>query len=189
MDSLSVEMGALWCELEPHKPLIPAAVLIALVLGRAPSVLLTKRTGHLNMHAGQVAFPGGRIDPTDPTPEAAALREAEEEIGLSPHLVEILSRLPDHITGTGYRITPIVGLLPSGMGLEALALTASPHEVDTIFELPFDVLFDRTAPVRKQRMWRGHERSYWEWPHPEHHIWGATAAILVTLATLLRNDL
>lgn len=188
IDDLNVGMDQMRRELEPGKALIPAAVLIPFVLGPNPSVLLTKRNKHLTTHAGQVSFPGGRIDPTDATPEAAALREAEEEIGLRHHHVEILGRLADHITGTGYRITPIVGLLPTGMGIEDLALIASPHEVETIFELPLSVLLDRTAPQRKQRIWRGYSRGYWEWPHAEHHIWGATAAILVTLATLLRNE-
>ena len=167
-------------------PYVPAAVLVPFVLGVAPGVLLTKRASHLNKHAGQISFPGGRIDPTDDSPEAAALREAEEEIGLDPMRVELAGRLPDYVTGTGYRITPVLGLLSPGVALDGLGLTASPHEVEEMFELPLAVLMDPNAPLRKTRMWRGRMRSYWEWPHPEHHIWGATAAILVGLAGRLR---
>ena len=167
-------------------PYVAAAVLVPFVLGLAPGVLLTKRALHLNKHAGQVSFPGGRIDPTDESPEAAALREAKEEIGLDPMRVELAGRLPDYITGTGYQITPILGLLSPGVALDGLGLTASPHEVEQMFELPLAVLLDPRAPVRRTRMWRGRMRSYWEWPHPEHHIWGATAAILVGLASRLR---
>jgi 8-oxo-dGTP pyrophosphatase MutT (NUDIX family) len=167
-------------------PYVPAAVLVPFVLGVAPGVLLTKRASHLNKHAGQVSFPGGRIDPGDESPEAAALREAEEEIGLDPMRVELAGRLPDYITGTGYQITPVMGLLSPGVALDGLGLMASPHEVEQMFELPLAVLLDPNAPVRKTRMWQGRMRSYWEWPHPEHHIWGATAAILVGLASRLR---
>jgi 8-oxo-dGTP pyrophosphatase MutT (NUDIX family) len=167
-------------------PYVPAAVLVPFVLGTTPGVLLTKRAGHLNKHAGQVSFPGGRIDPGDASPEAAALREAEEEIGLNPMRVELAGRLPDYVTATGYLITPVLGLLSPGIGLDGLGLTASPHEVEQVFELPLAVLMDPAAPSRKTRMWKGHMRGYWEWPHPEHHIWGATAAILVGLATRLR---
>lgn len=169
-------------------PPIPAAVLVPFVLGPTPGVLLTKRTAHLAKHAGQVSFPGGRIDPGDATPEAAALREAQEEIGLNPQNVELIGRLPDYLTGTGYRITPILGLLPQGLGLDALDLTPSAHEVDIVFELPLSVLLDPAAPQRMERHWRGRLRQYWQWPHDEHHIWGATAAILLAVAARLRHD-
>lgn len=167
-------------------PFIPAAVLVPFVLGATPGVLLTKRSAHLAKHPGQVSFPGGRIDLGDASAEAAALREAHEEIGLDPGRVELAGRLPDYVTGTGYRITPILGLLSPGVALEALGLVASPHEVDLVFELPLAVLMDEAAPQRRQRHWQGRLRTYWEWPHPEHHIWGATAAILVALADRLR---
>jgi 8-oxo-dGTP pyrophosphatase MutT (NUDIX family) len=167
-------------------PLTPAAVLVAFVLGAAPGVLLTKRTPHLAKHAGQVCFPGGRIDPEDASPEHAALREAREEIGLDPALVEIAGRLPDYVTGTGYRITPILGLLPAGRELEELGLVLSPDEVESVFELKLPVLLDPEAPQRMRRFFRGRDRFYWEIPHSEHHIWGATAAILVGLAARLR---
>ncbi len=167
---------------------VRAAVLVALALGRNPGVVLTKRAAHLNKHGGQIAFPGGRIDPEDASPEAAALREAHEEIGLVPSHVELLGRLGDHLTGTNYRITPVVGLLPHRLDLADLDLVASPHEVDAIFLLPLDVLLDPQAPMRKSGHWRGRERQYWQWPHDEHQIWGATAAILVSLATALSGE-
>lgn len=162
-------------------PAVPAAVLVPFVLSNPAGVLLTKRTAHLKRHAGQVSFPGGRIDPTDENPEAAALREAEEEIALDPSHVEVLGRLPDHITGTGYRITPVLGLLPPGLAYEL-----SPNEVDAIFELPLSVLLDPQAPQRQRQHVNGQWREYWVWPHPEHFIWGATAAILVHVAQRLR---
>jgi 8-oxo-dGTP pyrophosphatase MutT (NUDIX family) len=172
-------------DLTEDRTLMPAAVLVPLVFGAAPGVLLTKRTANLSTHAGQVSFPGGRIDPEDASAEAAALREAEEEIGLDRAHVEIVGRLADYVTGTGYRITPVVGLLPPGCGLEALRLRLSADEVDEVFELPLSVLLDPSAPQRKRAQFRGRWREFWVWPHPEHHIWGATAGILVNLAARL----
>lgn len=159
-----------------------AAVLVPVVLGEDPAVLLTKRTSHLTRHAGQISFPGGRIDPEDSGPEAAALREAHEEIGLDGGAVEVLGRLSDHVTGTGYRITPVLATLRP-----ALTYQLSPHEVDAIFELPMRVVLDPDAPRRQRQHVGGVWREYWVWPHPEHYIWGATAAILVQLARRLRG--
>ncbi len=177
-------------EFRPHAdspPLIDAAVLVPLVLGHIPGVLLTKRAAHLSSHAGQVSFPGGRIDPDDADAEAAALREAHEEIGLDPGQVEIVGRLADYVTGTGFRITPVVGLLPEGVALDALRLVPSAHEVDYVFELPLSVLLDPAAPRRQRVQHNGRWREFWVWPHPEHYIWGATAGILLDLAARLRG--
>ncbi len=160
---------------------IPAAVLVPVVLGEAPGILLTKRTSHLSAHAGQVCFPGGRIDPGDSGPEAAALREAWEEIGLPPDSVEVLGRLPEQITGTGYRITPVLGVLPP-----ELVYRLSAQEVEAIFELPISVVLDPRAPKLQRQHVDGRWREYWVWPHPQHYIWGATAAILVRLAERLK---
>jgi 8-oxo-dGTP pyrophosphatase MutT (NUDIX family) len=167
----------------PAPGLIPAAVLVGIVSGSVPGILLTKRTAHLRAHSGQVSFPGGRIDPGDAGPEQAALREAQEEIGLDPGQVEILGRLPDVVTGTGYRITPILSLLKPGF-----AVSPSPHEVEAIFQLPMAVLLDPAAPTRRTVSFAGTSREFWVWPHPDHEIWGATAAILLQLAQRLRSD-
>jgi 8-oxo-dGTP pyrophosphatase MutT (NUDIX family) len=169
------------------QPLVPAAVLVAFVMGDEPGILLTQRTAHLNKHAGQVSFPGGRIDLGDESAEAAALREAREEVDLDPAQVELVGRLGDYVTGTGYRITPILGLLPEGVGLAGLNLTPSPDEVEAVFALPLHVLLDPDAPERRRSHMRGRWREFWVWPHPEHYIWGATAAILVNVAERLRR--
>ena len=161
---------------------VPAAVLVPIVLGETPGVLLTKRTAHLSAHAGQVSFPGGRIDPQDAGPEAAALREAWEEIGLDTTAVQVLGRMADHVTGTGYRITPVLALLPPD-----LTYILSAHEVESVFELPISVVLDPDAPRLQRQHVQGRWREYWVWPHPDHYIWGATAAILVRLAERLRE--
>lgn len=163
-------------------PLIAAAVLVPIVLAHAPAILLTKRSASLTRHAGQICFPGGRIEASDPSPAAAALREAAEELAIDPEAVVLLGRLPDHATGTGFRITPVVGLVPAGLDLQP-----AKAEVEAVFELPLATLLDPAAPVR-MRAWRdGGIRCSWIWPHPEHEIWGATAAILMRLAELLRR--
>lgn len=162
--------------------LVEAAVLVAIVTGPTPGVLLTKRSATLRQHAGQVSFPGGRIDPDDASPEAAALREAFEEVGLDRAQVEVLGRLPPYITGTGYRVTPVLGLLPPD-----LTFVHAPSEVEEIFQLPLTTLLDPAAPRRGTTEFRGKLRHYWVWPHPGQDIWGATAAILVHLAAILRG--
>jgi 8-oxo-dGTP pyrophosphatase MutT (NUDIX family) len=165
-------------------PVLPAeharaAVLVPL-MAHDDGVLLTRRAAGLSRHAGQVAFPGGRIDPTDASIEAAALREAEEEIGLDPAQVEVLGRLPSLLTGTGYHVTPVVGWIA-----DCPALCAAAGEVDSIFVLPMAVLRDPAAPQRREAMHLGAAREFWVWPHPEQYIWGATAAILKELAAAL----
>lgn len=164
-----------------ERPLIPAAVLVAIIHGPAPGILLTKRTATLSSHAGQVAFPGGRVDPGE-EPVQAALREAQEEVGLSAALVEVTGRLPDYATGTGFRITPVVGLLAPGF-----VPVPAAAEVEEVFELPLDVLLDPSAPQKRRTEWKGRQREFWVWPHAQHYIWGATAAILVHLAQRLRQ--
>lgn len=161
---------------------IPAAVLVPIVLHPAPTILLTVRTETLSSHAGQVSFPGGRIEASDADPTAAALRETFEEIGLPAIEVEVIGRLPEHLTGTGYRITPVLGLVQPPP-----ALRPDPREVAHVFELPLSVLLDEAAPRREQREFRGRMREYWVVPHPEQYIWGATAAILVNLGWMLRQ--
>jgi 8-oxo-dGTP pyrophosphatase MutT (NUDIX family) len=168
----------------PGERLVPAAVLVPFVLLPRPAILLTRRASHLAKHPGQISFPGGRIDPTDPSAEAAALREAQEEVGLDPALVELAGRMPDQITGTGYVITPVLGLLHHR--LDRLGLVPAPEEVESLFCLDLAVLLDPALPARGTREFRGVTRSFWVWPHDEHHIWGATAAILRQVALKLR---
>jgi 8-oxo-dGTP pyrophosphatase MutT (NUDIX family) len=170
-------------ELADSPALIPAAVLVGIVTGPAPGILLTKRTPHLRQHSGQVSFPGGRIDPGDADAEAAAVREAQEEVGLDPGHVEVLGRLRDYVTGTGYRVTPVLALIAPGF-----APDPSADEVDAVFQLPLAVLLDPAAPRRQRAMFQQNWREYWVWPHPEHYIWGATAGILVHLARRLKGD-
>lgn len=162
--------------------LVEAAVLVPIIWHEpGPGVLLTLRSQKLSSHAGQVAFPGGRIEPGE-TPEAAALREAAEEVGLDPRLPRIRGTLPEHLTGTGFRVTPVVAFLDP-----PLTLTPDPAEVAAIFELPLSTVLDPAAPERRRSEFRGRMRDYWVWPHEEHLIWGATATILVNLARILRD--
>jgi 8-oxo-dGTP pyrophosphatase MutT (NUDIX family) len=165
----------------PDAAIIPAAVLVPIVLHPQPTLLLTLRTASLSAHAGQVSFPGGRIEPTDESAAGAALRETCEETGIAPAKVEVAGPLPRHLTGTGYAIDPVVGLLRP-----PLAPAPSAREVAELFELPLAVLLDPAAPRREERMFRGRMRSYWVIPHERHFIWGATAAILVNLGRVLR---
>lgn len=160
---------------------VPAAVLVGVIAAPVPAVLLTKRNERLRRHAGQVSFPGGRIDPADAGAADAALREAREEVGIDPGLVEVLGPLGDFLTGTGFRITPVLGLLPPG-----LTYRPAPEEVDAVFHYPLARLLDPETPQRERQIRDGVVRDVWVWPHPEHTIWGATAAILVHLAERLR---
>jgi 8-oxo-dGTP pyrophosphatase MutT (NUDIX family) len=160
---------------------VPAAVLVPLVLHSEPTILLTLRSARLNSHAGQVSFPGGRMEAGE-TPEQTALREAEEEVGLDPAMPELLGRLPPLLTGTGYRVTPVVALLRP-----PLDLRHDPNEVEEAFEYPLARLLDPAAPERRRQEFRGRLREFWVWPHERHYIWGATASMLVTLAAVLRD--
>jgi len=160
-----------------HKP---AAVLIPLEPERG--VWLTRRAAKMPSHAGQVSFPGGKIEPQDGSPEAAALREAREEIGLDPGCVEVLGRMDDYVTQTGFHIAPVIGLVPKGVKLQA-----APDEVEEIFCLPFEVLLDPALPCHRYAVQRGHEHDFYVWPHPDHVIWGATGRMLRQLAQRLRG--
>ncbi|MCF4165018.1 CoA pyrophosphatase [Zavarzinia compransoris] len=163
------------------RSLRPAAVLVPLV-EREPglTVLLTRRTEHLKNHAGQVSFPGGRIEPEDRDPVHAALREAEEEIGLDPGLVSIGGYLDSYETSTGFHVTPVVGFLTPGFELKP-----DPNEVAEIFEVPLDFLMDPINQQRHSRHYMGVERFFYAMPYGEHYIWGATAGMLVNLARRL----
>lgn len=167
----------------PRAAPIPAAVLVPIVLHPAPTILLTRRTAHLAAHAGQVSFPGGRIDPGDADAVAAAFREAEEEVGLARAAIETLSCLPVHLTGTGYAITPVVGLVTP-----PFVLRPDPGEVAEAFEIPLAGVLDPAGPYEAEAEFRGRLRRFWVIPDERHYIWGATAAILVNLARVLRGE-
>jgi 8-oxo-dGTP pyrophosphatase MutT (NUDIX family) len=154
-----------------------AAVLIAVTdVLCDPHVILTRRSANLRKHTGQIAFPGGGIDATDAGPVAAALREADEEIGLPRDLPQPLGIMPDYITGSGYRIRPVVALVPTG-----IALTPNPDEVEEAFHVPLAFLVDPANHIRASREWQGHERFYYEMPYGPHMIWGVTAGIIRAL--------
>jgi 8-oxo-dGTP pyrophosphatase MutT (NUDIX family) len=157
-------------------PLMPAAVLVPICARETLTVLLTERTPHLTAHAGQIAFPGGRIDADDADAAAAALREAREEIGLDPSLVEPLGYLDPYRTSTGYLITPLVALIEPHF-----KLTVNPHEVASVFEVPLPFLMDQTNHRIDSRIWRGAERRFYAMPYEQRYIWGATAGIIKTL--------
>ncbi|MER9839453.1 CoA pyrophosphatase [Mesorhizobium sp. M0145] len=159
------------------KALRDAAVLIPVVdHGHEATVLLTRRAEKLRNHSGQVAFPGGTIDPTDASPEAAALRETSEEIGLDSDYIEIIGRLPDYVSGSGYRIAPVLGIVRPGF-----SLTLNSDEVDAVFEVPLGFLMDPANHTRDSRMWNDLEWFYYEMPYGGQRIWGVTAGIIRTL--------
>ena len=154
-----------------------AAVLIAVEDRPGGAVVwLTKRSPALRHHPGQVAFPGGKLEPVDPSPEAAALREAHEEIGLPPEAVEVLGRLPPHETVTGFEITPVVGRV------RAFEPRAEAGEVEEAFTVPLRHLADPASYAVRSRLWRGAERRYYAVPWGPYYVWGATARIARTLA-------
>ena len=154
-----------------------AAVLVPIV--DHPSgltVIFTQRTAHLKAHSGQVSFPGGRAEPEDPTPEFTALREAQEEIGLAIDKVEVLARLPEYHTRTGFRVTPVVGLVTP-----PLALVPDPREVEEVFEVPLAFLLDPANHRRETRELQGRTVGYYVMRYGTHTIWGATAGMLMNL--------
>ncbi|MCT4654275.1 MAG: CoA pyrophosphatase [Cohaesibacter sp.] len=154
-----------------------AAVLIPVVNhGVEASVLLTQRTNHLPSHAGQIAFPGGKVDDSDPSAEAAALREADEEIGLKAEHVHIFGQLRPYISSTGFRIFPVLSVVEPGF-----ELVPNPGEVADVFEVPLRFLMTPANHLRKQAEWRGKQRGYFAMPYQDYYIWGVTAGILRNL--------
>jgi len=154
----------------------PAAVLVPVVDRPEPGVILTMRTAELPNHAGQIAFPGGKIDQGDQGPLAAALREAQEEVGLDPRLVEPLGYLDLYLTFSGFRILPVVARVSPGY-----KLTLNASEVADAFEVPLDFLMGPENHQRHSRDWKGIQRHYYAMPYQERYIWGVTAGILRNL--------
>jgi 8-oxo-dGTP pyrophosphatase MutT (NUDIX family) len=161
----------------PHATTTPAAVLMPVVDRPEPTVILTVRAETVRRHAGQIAFPGGRIDPGDDGPVAAALREAEEEIGLPPAEVRVLGTTDRYRTITGYEVTPVVGMV-----MPDLQLTPQPDEVAAIFEAPLDYLLRPEHQMVRTVQWQGRQRTYFEIVWEDRRIWGATAAMIVNLS-------
>jgi 8-oxo-dGTP pyrophosphatase MutT (NUDIX family) len=167
----------------PSTALTPAAVLVPLIDHRdGISVLLTQRTAHLTAHAGQISFPGGRIEEVDPDALAAALRETEEEIGLPRERVSVIGRLDTYVTGTGFEIAPFVGVVDP-----PVPISIDPFEVAEAFEVPLAFILDRRNHQRIERKVGAHNRSYFVLPYQGRNIWGATAGILVNLAEVLAD--
>jgi 8-oxo-dGTP pyrophosphatase MutT (NUDIX family) len=162
--------------LAQEKPIRPAAVLIPVVDHPKPTVILTQRSAHLNDHAGQISFPGGKIDPTDASPLDAALREAWEEIGLSREFIEPIGYLDLYGTSFGFRILPTVARVKPGFSLRISAA-----EVDDAFEVPLSFLMDPANHQLHSKAFRGIERTFYAMPFEERYIWGATAGILRVL--------
>jgi len=158
---------------------VPTAAAVLVPIVDHPSgltVIFTRRTAHLKAHSGQVSFPGGRAEPEDPTPEFTALREAQEEIGLAAERVEVLARLPDYHTRTGFRVTPVVALVTA-----PVELVPDPREVEEVFEVPLAFLLDPANHRRETRELQGRSVGYYVMRYGTHTIWGATAGMLVNL--------
>lgn len=167
-DALNIELGP---------KMVPASVLFPIVLRESgPSVLLTQRTQHLKDHPGQISFPGGRQEPDDSSPAHTALREAEEEIGLSSAHVEVIGYLPEYHTITAYRVTPVVAVVTPPFELQP-----DPFEVAEIFEVPLDFLLDPANHQRHAVEYRGTLRHYYAMAYKDYFIWGATAGIIRSL--------
>jgi 8-oxo-dGTP pyrophosphatase MutT (NUDIX family) len=167
------------------KPLKPAAVLILLVNhgdADGPRVLFTQRTAHLTDHAGQISFPGGRVEEDDRDPFHTALRETEEETGVDAARVEVLGTIPNYSTGTGYLITPVVAWIDAPVDYRP-----DPTEVAECFEVPFSFLIDTRNHRLESAMYKGRMRSYYAVPYHHRYIWGATAGMLVTLTRVIAH--
>ena len=163
-----------------HQTGVPAAVLVAITEREQPGVILTVRREHMRTHAGQIAFPGGRIDAGEDA-VAAALREAEEEILLDPSKVQIISMIEPYRTVTDYLVTPVIGIIPPDLPLEP-----HEHEVSDLFEAPLDFVLNPANQQRRSALFQGRQRHYYQIDWNGRRIWGATAAMIVNLSRRLR---
>lgn len=165
-----------------ERTLQPAAVLLPIIRREEPTVLFTERTAHLSRHAGQVSFPGGRVQDSDLSLVETALRETKEETGIAASFVSVAGFLDPYETGTGFAILPVVGMLTPDF-----VLVPQPSEVAAVFEVPLAFLLDETNRQTHSREWQGVERKYFAYTYDGHYIWGATAAILNGFAQRLRR--
>jgi 8-oxo-dGTP pyrophosphatase MutT (NUDIX family) len=171
-----------WVDPADRPTLRLAAVLVPIIVHESgPTVLLTRRADHLNSHSGQVAFPGGKVEPGETLIEAA-LREAEEEVGLDRSFVEVAGFIDPYETGTGFRILPVISFVTPGF-----SLTADPGEVAEIFEVPLPFLLNADNHERHSVFWRGKRRAYYAMPYQGHYIWGATAGMIRNLHDRVQN--
>lgn len=157
-----------------------AAVLIPITDRAEPGVILTQRPTWLRSHAGQVAFPGGKVDDTDESSIFAALREAEEELNIPPARVEVIGVADTYYSGSGYSIAPVVGIIPPDLELQP-----NPQEVEDWFEVPLAFLLDPANSIKKETNWNGQQRSYYDMQWGERRIWGVTAGIIANLVRRL----
>jgi len=172
--------------LQRHFPADPvaAAVLIALVdRPEGLTVLFTERASQLAKHAAQISFPGGRLEPSDPDVASAALREAQEEIGLDPARVKVIGYLPDHLVISGFRVTPVLSLVTP-----PFSLTRNPEEVAEVFEVPVSHIFDRSKHKARLRRVGDEDMLLYDIPWERHSIWGATAGMLLTFVRMVQEN-
>lgn len=171
--------------MEVKDDLIPAAVLVPLVTHHGQvTTLFTQRTAHLANHAGQISFPGGHMDPVDRTPEDTALRETEEEVGLHRRHIEIIGRLDEYVTRTGFSVTPVVALVTPPFDVKP-----DPFEVDDVFEVPLNFLMDPANHERHHREINGMRRDFYAMPYGDRFIWGATAGMIKNLYDVLTGEI
>ena len=188
LDAPSADIGHddydLHPELRPpnQERAVEAAVLIPIIARPDPTILFTQRTATLARHSGQVSFPGGRRDASDLSPLETALRETQEETGIEPAFIKVAGYLPRYRTGTGYDISPVVGVLATGF-----TLTLNPQEVADAFEVPLALFLDPANRKVETRVWGARERRFYVFTHNDRAIWGATAAILVDFAARLTS--